>query len=151
MNEEEIINALKERFGDKIIDCKTPMRRRVFVEVSKECYKDVVKFLLQDLDMKFVEAITGTDVNDHLEVIAHIGYGISVSVKTKVPKDDPVIDSICDIARGAELYEREAHDLLGIVFKGNPNLKRFILPEDWPEGVYPLRKDYEAKHPKPLR
>jgi len=151
MNEEEIINILKEKFGDKIVECKIPMKRRVFVEVSKECYKDVVKFLLHDLDMKHVEAITGVDAKDHFEVIAHIGYGISVSVKVKISKDDPVIDSICDIARGVELYEREAYDLLGIVFKGNPNLKRFILPEDWPEGVYPLRKDYEAEHPKPLR
>ncbi|RLE73026.1 MAG: NADH-quinone oxidoreductase subunit C, partial [Thermoprotei archaeon] len=149
--EEEIANALKERFGDKIVSIEIPRKRRVFVEVSKDCYKDVVKFLLNDLDMKHVEGLTGVDAKDHFEVIVHIGYGISVSVKTKIPRDNPVIDSLCDIAKGVELYEREAYDLLGIVFEGHPNLKRFILPEDWPEGVYPLRKDYEAEHPEPLR
>ncbi|MHC1629175.1 MAG: NADH-quinone oxidoreductase subunit C [Candidatus Nezhaarchaeales archaeon] len=32
------------------------------------------------------------------------------------------------------------HDLMGIVFKGHPNLERLVLPDDWPEGVYPLRR-----------
>ncbi len=151
MNEKEITEALKKKFGDKIIKCEIPMRRRVFVEVRREDYKEVVRFLLKDLDLKFVEAITALDGKDHFEVIAHVGYSVSVSVKAKIPREDPSIDSLYDIAPGVDLYEREAHDLVGIVFKGHPNLKRFILPENWPEGVYPLRKDYEAKHPEPLR
>jgi NADH-quinone oxidoreductase subunit C len=35
------------------------------------------------------------------------------------------------------------HDILGIRFTGHPNLKKLLLPEEWPEGVYPLRRDYE--------
>jgi Ni,Fe-hydrogenase III component G len=42
--------------------------------------------------------------------------------------------------KGAEFIEREMHDLLGIDFPGHPNLVRLILPEDWPDGVYPLRR-----------
>jgi Ni,Fe-hydrogenase III component G len=43
----------------------------------------------------------------------------------------------------AEWIEREIHDILGIDFKNHPNLKRLILFDDWPEGVYPLRKDVQ--------
>ncbi len=56
--------------------------------------------------------------------------------------DPPSILSITPVIKGAEWAEREARDMLGIEFKGNPNPSRLILPEDWPDGVYPLRKDF---------
>jgi Ni,Fe-hydrogenase III component G len=42
---------------------------------------------------------------------------------------------------GAEWIEREIHDILGIEIKHHPNMRRLVLADDWPEGVYPLRKD----------
>jgi len=51
---------------------------------------------------------------------------------------------------GAILYEREVHDLLGVVFDGHPDLSRLILPEDWPEDVYPLRKEYSPEELRKL-
>jgi NADH-quinone oxidoreductase subunit C len=52
---------------------------------------------------------------------------------------------VVSLLPGAVLYEREVHDLLGVVFDGHPSLERLILPDDWPEGVYPLRKDYKVE------
>jgi len=59
-----------------------------------------------------------------------------------VAKDKPILPTITDLIPGATLYEREVHDLLGITFKGHPDLSPLILPEGWPPDVYPLRKEW---------
>lgn len=68
----------------------------------------------------------------------------SIFVKTQVPKNDPVIDSLTTVWQNASWHEREAYDLFGIEFKGHPELERILMPDDW-EG-YPLRKDYSDDH-----
>jgi len=151
MNEEEAIKKISERFRDKILEVKVIGKRRAYVTVPPEIYKEVVRYVANDLGLSFLSCLTGIDRGDSLEVVAHIGYSTCILVKTSIPKDKPEIDSITDIIPAANLYEREAHDLLGINFKGHPNLKRIFLPEDWPQGVYPLRKDYTPEHPKPVR
>ena len=66
-----------------------------------------------------------------------------VSIRTVLPRDKPKIRSVHDLLPPAGIYERQIHDLLGITFDGHPNLARIILNEDWPEGEYPLRKDWK--------
>ena len=53
---------------------------------------------------------------------------------------DPVVASLVDIYPGIDAMEREAYDMMGIIFEGHPDLTRILMPEDW-EG-HPLRKDY---------
>ena len=63
-----------------------------------------------------------------------------VRVRVQVPATDAVVPTLFDLYPGTEAMEREAYDLLGIVFTGHPDMTRILLPEDW-EG-HPLRKDY---------
>ncbi len=63
-----------------------------------------------------------------------------VRIRVQVPEADPVIDSIVEVYPGADAMEREAYDLLGILFADHPDMTRILMPEDW-EG-HPLRKDY---------
>ena len=63
-----------------------------------------------------------------------------VRVRVQVPGSDPVVDSLFEVYPGTEAMEREAYDMMGIVFAGHPDLTRILMPEDW-EG-HPLRKDY---------
>jgi NADH-quinone oxidoreductase subunit C len=63
-----------------------------------------------------------------------------VRIRVQVPESDPVVESIVDLYPGADAMEREAYDLVGIVFSGHPDMTRILMPEDW-EG-HPLRKDY---------
>jgi NADH-quinone oxidoreductase subunit C len=63
-----------------------------------------------------------------------------VRVRVQVPDSDPAVDSIFDVYPGTEAMEREAYDMVGIIFTGHPDLTRILMPEDW-EG-HPLRKDY---------
>ncbi len=151
MSEEELLRKISEKFGEKVLEAKALGKRRISVLVSTDAYKDVVRYVAQDLGLEFLSCLSGVDRGDNLEIVAHLGYSTCVLIKTHVPKDSPIIDSITDILPAASFYERETHDLLGIVFGGHPNLKRLFLPEDWPEGVHPLRKDYAPEQPKPLR
>jgi NADH-quinone oxidoreductase subunit C len=63
-----------------------------------------------------------------------------VRVRVQVPESDPVVDSLFEVYPGTEAMEREAYDMMGVVFAGHPDLTRILMPEDW-EG-HPLRKDY---------
>jgi NADH-quinone oxidoreductase subunit C len=63
-----------------------------------------------------------------------------VRVRVQVPEADPVIASLVDVYPGTDAMEREAFDMMGIIFAGHPDLTRILMPEDW-EG-HPLRKDY---------
>ena len=63
-----------------------------------------------------------------------------IRVRVQVPEDDPAVPTLFPVFPGTEAMEREAYDLMGIVFEGHPDLTRILLPEDW-EG-HPLRKDY---------
>jgi len=63
-----------------------------------------------------------------------------VRIRVQVPESDPVVASLVDIYPGTDAMEREAYDMLGIIFAGHPDLTRILMPEDW-EG-HPLRKDY---------
>ena len=62
-------------------------------------------------------------------------------VKTKLGKDNPLIDTVSNIWMTAEFHEREVYDLFGVRFIGHPDLRRLFMTDDW-KG-WPLRKDYE--------
>jgi NADH-quinone oxidoreductase subunit C len=63
-----------------------------------------------------------------------------ITVKARVPLEDPRIASACDIWIGANSPEREVYDMFGVVFEGHPDLRRILMPEDF-EG-FPQRRDY---------
>jgi NADH:ubiquinone oxidoreductase subunit C len=88
---------------------------------------------------------TGIDNGNSIELLYRIsasaGDNGSVFIRTKVGKDEPVIDSLVSIWPAANWHEREVFDLLGVKFQGHPNMRRIFLPDDW-EG-HPLRKDYD--------
>ena len=65
-----------------------------------------------------------------------------ITVKSLVrDKKKPSVDSLANLLPAAQWIEREIHDVLGIEFRGHPDMRRLILADDWPEGVYPLRKE----------
>lgn len=147
MDEEEVVEELKARLGTAILEVKVPQKRRVFITVDRAHYRAALE-VLWEAGFDHLIAITGVDAGDHFEVIAHVGRELVVSVKAIIPRSDASIPSLIDLYKGAEFYERETWEMLGIVFEGNPRLSRTFLPESWPENVYPLRKDYESSDTK---
>lgn len=108
-------------------------------EVSEKLRNDA------DLQFDYMFCLTGVDWPEYMEVVYHLestqfGHKIVVRCKTE-DRENPAIDTVCDIWPTAEFHEREAYDLLGIKFNNHPDLRRILLDDDW--VGYPLRKDYE--------
>jgi NADH-quinone oxidoreductase subunit C len=96
-----------------------------------------------DLRFEFLRNLSGVDYEDQgMEVVYHLysfTHKHNVTVRAKVPNDDPRIQSVTDLWRAADWHEREARDMFGIVFDGHPELTRILMPDDW--VGHPLRKD----------
>jgi NADH-quinone oxidoreductase subunit C len=113
---------------------------------KKDTYYKIAEFLKynEQLSFDYLSELHGTDFQTHMEVYVHL-YSYknrqAVALKVKIDRDQPEIDSLVPLWQGANWPECEAYDLLGIRFKGHPNLIRIFLGEDW--VGYPLRKDYE--------
>ena len=89
-----------------------------------------------------------------MEILYHFtveDIDLVISLRVDLPKTKLEIDSLTPVFTAAQWIEREMHELLGINFVGHPDLKPLLLPEDWPEGVYPLRKDYKEWDPNAIR
>ena len=96
------------------------------------------------LDFDYLTNLTAVDYADYFEVVYHLvslKHNHSLVLKTRCrDRDKPVVPSVVNLWRSADLQEREAYDLMGISFDGHPNLKRLLL---WEGFVgHPLRRDY---------
>lgn len=117
--------------------------RRIFIPVPRNDLIKTVNILSSELNINHLSTITARDTGKEIELLYHfLRNGVVITIRTMCPKDDPTIDSIVSIFPGAVLYERELNDILGVVPKGHPDLRRLVLPDDW-VGGYPLRKDWK--------
>jgi len=118
---------------------------------------------LVDTGWGYLSAITGLDLpwprpkpgappapagaegplEDRLEALYHfVGGAAVVTLRVLVPYHDTRIPSVCPVIPSATLYERELQEMFGFVIEGTPDTSRLLLPDDWPEGVFPLRKSF---------
>ncbi|MBN2448091.1 MAG: NADH-quinone oxidoreductase subunit C, partial [Phycisphaerae bacterium] len=111
--------------------------------------------LLRDLIDEYqarLATVTGIDVRDGTELLYHMCFdddAFTATLKILVPRTTDAMESITPWLPGAEFIEREIHDLLGVNFPGHPRMKRLILSDDWPDGVYPLRRGFKKEHGRP--
>ena len=81
-----------------------------------------------------------------MEVIYHFCPGDAViALRVRVPRENGVLPSLCEVVPGAEVFERELREMFGIEITGLHTPDRLYLPDDWPEGIYPMRKDFDPK------
>ncbi len=141
---ESVVARLKELVQDRVVGWERPLPNRVYVAVEKQDSPELARTLCQEFGARFATA-TGSDVGEELEVVYHFAYdtvGLVANMRVRTPKGDPVLPSVAPVVPAAEFIEREIHDLVGVVFDGHPDPRRLILSDDWPEGVYPLRKEH---------
>ncbi|MEA3253467.1 MAG: NADH-quinone oxidoreductase subunit C [Chloroflexota bacterium] len=149
MDKMDPVQKLKEKFGEVVVLVEEKSPERVYVTVKKEEVAALARYLSEDLQARFV-IMSALDTRQGIEVLYHFSFdtlGKLVSLKTIAPMPLPELESISPVIRGAEYIEREIHDILGVNFKNHPNLGRFILGDDWPEGVYPYRKEHKGQCP----
>jgi Ni,Fe-hydrogenase III component G len=138
---------LMKRFPRVLSNLRVPRARRIFVEVSPADRAEVFDTLVRQMDFSILLTITGLDLGERLGVIYHMARpsGVVLNLITSLPKAEPILPSVTDYFPAAELYERELFDLLGIQVQGLPEGPRYPLPDDWPDGQFPLRKDWDPK------
>jgi len=144
------MSSIKAFFAEKGIGV-IEKDRRIIVEVASDRLKDIINEIWTRYNNKaYLATITGIDYID--ENVFELDYEIwffdektLLVIKTKIPRNDPVIDSITDIIPGAIPYEQEIYDLLGIKFQKNKYLvKGFFVPKNILDS-YPLRKDWQGE------
>lgn len=153
MNREEVLKGIKERFKDTIIDFYEKSPIRVYVEIKPESLVEIARYVFKDLGARFNIA-SGVDVRQHMEILYHFTIeeiNLLISLRVKLQKNKLEIDSLTQVCEAANWIEREIHEMFGINFKGHPDLRRLLLSDEWPEGVYPLRRDYKEWDKKAIR
>lgn len=100
----------------------------------------------EELKMDYLVTIVGMDWKENLGCIYYLmstAFDTIVGVKViaRGDREKPLITSVADVWKVATLYEREVYDFFGIIFLGNPDMRRLFLSIDW--VGYPLRKDYD--------
>jgi len=114
--------------------------------VDSSLFRSMVQQLRSDNDtnLDYLFCLTCIDWKTHLTVVYHLSsasFRHNIVVKVNLDRNNPEIETVCDIWRGAELFEREVYEMFGVTFLNHPDLRRLILPDDW--NGWPLRKDYD--------
>ncbi len=149
MSDIAIVESLKRDLGEKALEIGNPDRRRIFLKVAPADLIAAVTLLRDKYDCAHLSTISGVDKGEMFEVLYHLASPVAViSLRIEVPRAAPRFASICPVIPGAVLYERELQEMFGVTVEGIPDGRRLNLPDDWPEGQYPLRKDW--KHVRPV-
>jgi NADH-quinone oxidoreductase subunit C len=151
--EQDLLQLLQTKFPGAILDSRGAGE----IVIAREAMLEVFRTLKEDRRLAFTFLVDLTAVDywrrkePRFEVVYHLGSftsGRRLRVKVPVQEQDPAVESLTSLWRGADWLEREAWDMYGIRFRGHPNLKRVLLYEQF-EG-HPLRKDYPVNQGQPL-
>lgn len=148
-----LANRVRERFGDRISDCHVSVDE-ITVIIDKDCILPVTEALRDEAEFQFSECIDvcGVDYLDYANgewegprfaVVYHllsVEHNHRLRLKAFVDGEPPIVDSVTSIWASADWFEREAFDMMGIVFDGHPDLRRILT--DYGFVGHPFRKDF---------
>ena len=150
---ERILKDLHDRFSADILEFQDKSPTRVYITIEPNALERIAVHLFHTLGARFNIA-SGMDLREHLEILYHFTLeeiNLLISLRVQLDKEHAEVASLAPRFEGANWIEREIHELLGVDFVGHPDLRRLLLPEEWPEGVYPLRQDYVEWDPQAVR
>jgi Ni,Fe-hydrogenase III large subunit/Ni,Fe-hydrogenase III component G len=147
---------MRAKLGAGLRDAQEPVPGTLYLTVDKELIQPACRHLQDDLGGRFLIS-AGIDRRSRegcfsvIHIFSRDKDKQFICLRADVPENAAEVASITPWVAGANWSERECRDLLGVEAKGHPDPRRLILPDDWPEGVHPLRKDFphDAK-PEPV-
>ncbi len=154
MDTETALQNAEAMLQPLVHEFKRPELNRLDAWIAAQNLKAAVQALV-DAHWGYLVAITGLDVpakpapegeaaaENSVDVMYHFAEGAAiVTLRVNVPYSAAVVPTVCDLLPAATLYERELIEMLGVTIEGTPVTDHLILPDDWPDGVYPLRKSF---------
>lgn len=145
------IVALRERFGDAILYWEVQAGDEHVVFIRPERNQEILRWLKEDPSQKylFCTDVTAVDYGGGrpIQVVYQLWskeHGRQLRLKAELPIAALEIDSAEPIWKTANWLEREVYDLFGVRFRGHPDLRRIMMPENYAEG-HPLRKDFPLR------
>ncbi|MDQ7773644.1 MAG: NADH-quinone oxidoreductase subunit C [Elusimicrobiales bacterium] len=150
--EERLKKRLEDKFGGDILEMAVQRRRRLWLTVKPEKLVDMMRFLYEEMGFNHLATITGVDFGAELGALYHTTDQHNIiTVRAKTPRANPSLPTVRDVFPGTESYERELEDLFGIKIEGLPPGRHYPLPDDFPPGQHPLRKDWKLTdaYPEP--
>ncbi len=143
---ERVVRLVSDRIGDRLRTVAQPQADTLHLGVDPPVIRAVVGALVEELGARFLVS-TGIDRRELsgdfgiLHLFSLDREHLFVLLDCAVAPVDPHIDSITPIVPGASWAEREFRDAVGVRPEGHPDPRRLVLADDWPEGIYPLRRD----------
>jgi len=120
-------------------------------------FEDLLAYVHDEMKFDFFHLVIGLDSGENLEFVyilskleAPTDNEVLLQLKQYAPKSNPVIKSVSDRYANATWHERELVDLLGAIVEELPPGLSYPLPDGWPEGNYPLRKDWKVEFFDPM-
>jgi ech hydrogenase subunit E len=142
---EEALKEAVETLSPWARETNAPEDGRVDVMLEREDLLPSVK-TLHEAAWGPLTAITGLDPGADTGEIEIIYYfrrrAALLGLRMRTRREAASVPSVCDIIPSASFFERELGEMFGVDVVGTPEPSKLFLPDDWPEGVYPLRKDF---------
>ena len=139
---EIVEKTIRDAFPDAVLE-STDVHGILNMKIRPSDLLAVCEMLQSKLAFDYLADITAIDWQDRVEVVYQLtalASNTRIALRVNLDYANLELDSVYSVWKGSELQEREAYDLMGVVFKGHPDLRRILLPDDW-EG-HPLRKNY---------
>jgi Ni,Fe-hydrogenase III component G len=153
MDKEELMKRAETILAPTGAQLSRPADTRVDAVVTADTLVAASKALM-DGKWGYLSAITGLDnpAGNGMELLYQFCEGpVIATLRVAVPYEKAVVPTVCPIIPSATLYEREIIEMFGITIEGTPNTDKLLLPDDWPDGVYPLRKEFTGFGAKPVK
>ncbi len=159
---EEFVARVEEEFGESVEKIEKLGEGKVIVYVSRESLPKVVSYVFWELGGRLATVVGSDERRLHSHFVVYyplamdfIDDGYSgkcwIIVASVIPGDDPRFPSVTKDIPAANWAEREIRDLLGLEPVGHPDPRRLVLPDDWPDGVYPLREEMDYTYSPPSK
>ncbi|MCL2390914.1 MAG: NADH-quinone oxidoreductase subunit C [Endomicrobia bacterium] len=143
-NNHPIVERIAAKYPELAGNIKVQSQNRLWMKIPYSDFRKFLEFAVTGLKINVFCMLTGLDDKENFSFIYHMAdlNGLILNIETSVPKTNASIVTITDMYPAAELQEREITDLFGVAIEGLPEGHRYPLPDNWPEGEYPLRKDW---------
>jgi NADH-quinone oxidoreductase subunit C len=142
----ELVSKLRAKFGDLVSE-PSEFRGELSLRLGDaETIVEVCGFAKSELGFDYLVDITSIDNygdEPRFTIVYHLygyGHGQYLRLKTDVSEEKAELPTVIGVWRTADWHEREIYDMMGIRFKGHPDLRRILMWEGYP--YFPLRKDF---------